>query len=244
MADPLSRIDRLRPEDDRFSWAKKVEYEVFGLENDFADDRDRAAGEMTHYQRWDRSSEFYVGFGGMSSREPVAVLRALRWDPDLGLDSFSTLHDSRRFLCPDGAERDFLRPPWSSFFHDVDPRRIAELATQGVRKSARRAGTMEQIWQSFFEDLSREGVELVTVALVVPLFEWYRQLLPDRIYQIGDVLPNYIGADSVPAVVDISGTFVPRTTHELDRGHDSLLAVAAGSALRPEPGQQQHKEIA
>lgn len=244
MAEPSSRVDRLRPGDERFGWAKKVEYEIFGLENDFADERDRDAGEMTHYRRWERSSEFYVGFDADAWGGPVAVLRALRWDPSLGLDSFSTLHDIRRFPAPDGAERDILYPRWSAFFDTADPQRIAELATQGVRRSSRRAGAMERIWRVFFADLAREGVELVTVALVTPLFEWYQQLLPDRVHQIGDVLPDYIGADSIPAVVDISGTFVARMVRGLDQGHGSLLAASAGEKSRTEPGQNQDKEIA
>lgn len=56
----------------------------------------------------------------------------------------------------------------------------------------------------------------MTVALVVPLFDWYQHLLPDRLHQIGDILPNYIGADSVPAVVDISGSFVPDASRAVD----------------------------
>ena len=42
-----------------------------------------------------------------------------------------------------------------------------------------------------------------------------------RSHQIGDILPNYIGADSVPAVLDISGSFVP----------DAAEAVRDGSLL-------------
>ncbi|EFV15030.1 hypothetical protein [Segniliparus rugosus] len=240
MTSPTTRVERLRSGDERFGWAKMVEYEIFGVQNDFTGPADRAAGEMTHYRCWERSSEFYVSFDGHEPHAPVAVLRALRWDPRLGLDSFSTLRDSRRFRAPDGKARNFLHPDWDAFFADRDPRRIAELATQGVRKGRRRAGAMEQIWLAFFDDLVREEVELVTVALVVPLFQWYRELLGDRIHQIGDILPDYIGADSVPAVIDIGGSYIADVARDFDNGRSSLLAASARSALRADPSRSQH----
>ncbi|WP_066902437.1 hypothetical protein [Mycolicibacterium houstonense] len=208
------RVDRVRPDDERFGWAKGVEYRIFGLENDYASESDIAAGEMVHYRPWERSSEIFVGFSE-DSDEPVGVLRALRADTDLGLDSFSTLRDGRRYAPAGGVPRNFLYPEWNSFFDDIAPERIAELATQGVRKKHRRVGMIEQIWQVFFGSLAADGVDYVTVALVVPLFEWYSQLLSTRIHQIGEVMPDYIGADSVPAVVDISGSFIADATRTL-----------------------------
>ncbi|MCG7607272.1 hypothetical protein BA059_18515 [Mycolicibacterium sp. (ex Dasyatis americana)] len=205
MSTSLLRVDRVRPGDERFNWAKGVEYRIFGLENDYASESDIAAGEMVHYRPWERSSEFFVGFGEDSGDAPVAVLRGLRVDAELGLDSFSTLRDGRNILYPQ----------WNSFFEDIAPERIAELATQGVLKKHRRVGMIEQIWQAFFGDLAADGVDYVTVALVVPLFEWYSQLLPTRIHQIGEIMPDYIGADSVPAVVDISGSFVADAARDL-----------------------------
>ncbi|MBB4855799.1 hypothetical protein HNP40_003208 [Mycobacteroides chelonae] len=225
MSDQLARVERISAADARFAWAKNVEFSIFGLENDFADDIDIAAGEMVHYRPWERSSEIYVGFSGESSEPPVGVLRALRHDPELGLGSFSTLRDARNYCHGTGAARNYLYPQWDSFFDGVAPARIAELATQGVRKSHRRVGMIEQIWHEFFGALATEGVHFVTVALVVPLFEWYQHLLPERLHQIGDILPHYIGADSVPAVVDISGSFVPDAAGAVHNG--SLLAATA-----------------
>jgi hypothetical protein len=219
------RVERIRASDARFPWAKKVEYEIFGLENDYADRNDRAAGEMAHYRPWESSSEIFVGFPGGPAGEPIGVLRALRCDPALGQDSFSTLRDARNFPAGGGSPRNVLYPEWNSFFAGVAPDRIAELATQGVRRKHRQAGMVEQLWQAFFGSLAAEGVDYVTVALVVPLFEWYSRLLPERIHQIGAVLPDYIGADSVPAVVDISGSFVTRTAHAIGR-RGSLLTAA------------------
>ncbi|MGV0804549.1 hypothetical protein [Mycolicibacterium setense] len=214
MSTELLRVDRVRPDDARFGWAKGVEYTIFGLENGWASESDIAAGEMVHYQQWERSSEIFVGISE-DSDEPVGVLRALRADTELGLGSFSTLRDGRRYAVAGGPARNFLYPEWNSFFEDIAPERIAELATQGVCKKRRRVGMIEQIWQAFFGSLAADGVDYVTVALVVPLFEWYSQLLSTRIHQIGEIMPDYIGADSVPAVIDISGSFVADATRTL-----------------------------
>jgi L-2,4-diaminobutyrate decarboxylase len=228
MTKKLLCVERVRASDARFSWAKNVEYTIFGAENNFASESDVVAGEMVHYRTWERASEIFVSFPVESPELPAGVLRALRYDPELGLDSFSTLRDGRNYPVDEGITRDFLYPRWSAFFDGIAPQRIAELATQGVRKKYRRAGMIEQIWQAFFGSLASEGVEFVTAALVVPLFEWYRLLLPDRIHQIGDILPNYIGADSVPVVIDISGSFVTDAVRTIDGKPGSLLAATAG----------------
>lgn len=220
----MTNVERVRASDARFAWAKEVEYSIFGLENDFADESDIAAGEMVHYRPWERSSEIFVSFAADVPDKPVAVLRTLRFDPALGLDSFSTLRDSRSYPTAD-ATRNHLYPQWDSFFETTAPERIAELATQAVSKPYRRAGMIERIWAEFFTSLAAEGVEFVTVALVVPLFEWYSLLLGDRIHQIGAVLPGYIGADSVPAVIDISGSFVADAAHRISSAEGSLLAT-------------------
>lgn len=231
MSANLDRVERVRAADARFPWAKHVEYTIFGVENDYADEADIAAAEMVHYRPWERSSEIFVGFGPDCAGEPVGVLRGLRHDPELGLDSFSTLRDVRGYSPDGGTPRNYLHPQWDEFFASVAPQRVAELATQGVRKRYRRAGMVEQIWSAFFESLRADGVDYVTVALVVPLFEWYNHLLPDRIHQIGEIMPDYIGADSVPAVVAIGGSFadVARTVI----GCGSLLAATANHTDSP-----------
>lgn len=231
MNNPVVRVERVPASDARFAWAKNVEFTIFGLENDFADDVDIAAGEMVHYRPWERSSEVYVGFTEESREHPVGVLRSLRHDPELGFDSFSTLRDARNFRVGGGPAHNYLYPRWDSFFGEVAPERIAELATQGVRKKYRRAGMIEQIWQAFFGSLAADGVQFVTVALVVPLFDWYHHLLPQRLHQIGDILPNYIGADSVPAVLDITGSFVPDAA---DAVRDGSLLTATTALSSPD----------
>ncbi|MGV9797928.1 hypothetical protein ACWDTP_07695 [Mycobacterium sp. NPDC003449] len=231
MSSQLERVERIRASDDRFRWAKSVEYAIFGVENDYADESDIAAAEMVHYRPWERSSEIFVSFTDDSPDDPVGVLRALRADPGLGLDSFSTLRDGRDYAVDGHPPRSYLYPRWHSFFEHVGPERVAELATQGVRKKYRRVGMVEQLWQSFFGSLAVDGVDFVTVALVVPLFDWYSHLLSDRIHQIGDIMPGYIGADSVPAVVDISGSFVSDAGGILDKNGGSLLALATDSPL-------------
>lgn len=188
-------VRRITFGDSDFGLAKAWEYEVFGRENDYTEPADDAAGEMVHYRRWERSSEFYVGFAA-DRADPVAVLRALRWHPGLGHDSFSTLADLR-------ATDTGLYPEWERRFDRIAPEAVAELATQAVRRSHRRLGAIDQLWAHFADRLTAEGVRYVTVALVVPLFEWYRLVFGPAITQIGALLPDYVGADSIPAVLDL-----------------------------------------
>ncbi|MCM6772533.1 hypothetical protein NDR87_00380 [Nocardia sp. CDC159] len=192
MSLPELTVRRIRPGDSAFARAKRWEYEVFGRENGYTCPADDAAGEMTHYRRWESSSEFYLGFAG-SAAEPAVVLRALRADTALGLNSFSTLADLG----------DGLDPPWARRFAATAPETVAELATQAVRRAHRGAGVMEQVWARFADELTAEGVRYLTVALVVPLFDWYRMVFGTAIDRIGPLLPDYIGADSIPAVIDL-----------------------------------------
>jgi hypothetical protein len=202
---PVLQVDRISTADSRFGAAKRWEYEIFGLENGYTNNTDDAAQEMCQYLRWDASSEFYVGFADAAASHPVAILRALRWDPALGVDSFSTIYDARAYPNGRGPDENMLFPEWQKFFANADSNTIAELATQAVRRSHRRTGVIEQIWSQFFTTLAADGVRYVTVALVIPLFNWYKMLIGDAISQIGRVLPDYVGADSVPAIVELDG---------------------------------------
>lgn len=197
------QVERIGAADPRFHLAKRWEYEIFGLENGYTDSSDDGMREMRHYRRWEASSEFYVGFADAARAHPVAVLRALRWHPDLGIDSFSTVCDARAYTNQDDLKENLLFREWREFFSNTSPKTIAELATQAVRRSRRNPGVIEQVWTQFFSTLAAEEVRYVTVALVVPLFSWYRTLIGDAISQIGQILPNYVGADSVPAIVDL-----------------------------------------
>ena len=198
------QVERIGSGDDRFADAKRWEYEIFGRQNHFTSATDDEAGEMCQYRRWEACSEFYAGFADPApGAAPVAILRALRWNPELGMDSFSTVADARVFQCEDGLQN-MLYPHWAEFFTESPPSSFAELATQAVSKPHRYSGVMAQVWEAFFAELAADGVRYVTVALVVPLFDFYRALIGEAITQIGRVLPDYVGADSVPALVDLS----------------------------------------
>lgn len=96
---------------------------------------------------------------GDSPEHPVGVLRSLRHDPELGLASFSTLRDARSYRW----KQDRPQLPVSALgvvLWRIAPERIAELATQGVRKKHRRAGMIEQIWREFFGALAAEEFSL------------------------------------------------------------------------------------
>ncbi len=209
MTGPNLRIERTRWGDPGFAACKRIEYEVFGIANDFTTEADDEAGEMTAYRTWERSSEFYVAYAAdpdaadTGAAEPVAVVRMLRHDPTLGLDSFSTLRDFRCHRPNGGPEQNHLFPEWEEFFAHADPRQIAELATQAVAPAHRRAGVIERLWRHIIEVGSAEDVRMWTMALVVPLFRWYRAMLPDAVVAIGRVIPDYVGADSIPALVKL-----------------------------------------
>ncbi len=193
MSSPELTVRRIRFGENGFGLAKAWEYEIFGRENGYTAAADDAAGEMLHYRRWERSSEFHLGFVG-ERPEPVAVLRALRCDTALGHNSFSTLADVGHAMFPE----------WSRRFDRIAPDTVAELATQAVRRSHRGRGAIEQVWSRFVGQLTEEGVRYLTVALVVPLFDWYRQVFGAAVTAIGPILPDYVGADSIPAVIDLN----------------------------------------
>ncbi len=205
MQKPTLQVERISAADSRFQLAKRWEYEIFGLENGYTNTTDDAVREMCQYRRWEASSEFYVGFTNATRARahPVAVLRALRWDPAVGIDSFSTVCDARAYPNQYGVKENMLFREWQEFFSNTSPNTIAELATQAVRRAHRRRGLIEQVWTEFFSALAADDVRYVTVALVVPLFNWYQARIGDAISQIGLILPDYVGADSVPAVVDL-----------------------------------------
>src|ERR1700751_1476301 len=128
MEKPTLQVERISAADPRFHLAKRWEYEVFGLENGYTNSSDDAIGEMCHYQRWEASSEFYVGFNDAARVHPVAVLRSLRWHPALGIDSFSTVCDARAYSNQYDVKENMLFREWQEFFSNTSPNTIAELA--------------------------------------------------------------------------------------------------------------------
>lgn len=193
MSAPVLQIDRIDSSDERFGRAKRWEYEVFGQGNGYAGADDDAAGEMCHFRRWEQSSEFFVGLGG--DEQPVGIARVLRATPDLGIDSFSTAYVA--------GQANLIYRDWQAFFATVSPNRVAELATHAVVASHRKTGVSEQLWRHLAQTLSSDGVRFVTVALATPLFDRYRSRFGDAIEQFADILPGYVGVDSVPAVIDL-----------------------------------------
>ena len=196
------RFERFRYGDAGFATAKRLEYEIFGLANEFTSAEDDAAGEMTAYREWESGSEFHIAY---KAGDPVAVTRFLRYDAALGADSFSTLRDFRSYRPAAGEQpENLLYPEWDEFFRAAPADTIAEMATQSVLLGHRGAGMIEQVWRRFIADSEPEGVRVWTMALVVPMFRWYKALLPQAVHQIGQLIPEYVGADSIPAMLDLS----------------------------------------
>jgi hypothetical protein len=232
------RIERLRHGEGGFDRAKRLEYEIFGLANGYTTAEDDAVGEMTAYRDWERGSEFHVAYRtgpDGASEQPVAVARFLRHDPALGADSFSTLRDYRNYRQGSTVENR-LYPQWDEFFRDTAPGAVAEMATQSVLPRHRGAGVIEQVWRQFIAASEPEGVRIWTMALVVPMFRWYRALLPQAVHQIGRMIPEYVGADSIPAMLDLEHPSVRAVVERYDErpgaGLQSLAKVAAPAAER------------
>lgn len=209
MSDRGLRVERVRFGDPGFAQAKRLEYEIFGLANNFTSATDDAAGEMTTYRPWERTSEFHVAYPRGAGERPIGIARYLRHDPALGMDSFSTLRDFRQYRVDGGPPQNHLFAEWDTFFQSVDPRHVAELATQAVLPGYRGGGVIERVWWNFISASRPEGVRIWTMALVLPLFRWYRSLLPEAVVAIGQMIPDYVGADSVPAMLRLDHpTFV------------------------------------
>ena len=195
-------VVRISASDSAFEAALRWEFQVFGVANGYASSRDIAAGRMAWYQRYDAASELYV------ARDPggtlAGIARLIRHDVRLGLDSFSTVVDAASYSAHGEPARCYLDPAWAAALRQMPAPSIAELATQSIVPGFRRFRAMDALWRRMIDDGRRDGVELWTVALVVPLFRFYKALLPNALQAIGTVMPDYIGADSVPAALRLT----------------------------------------
>jgi hypothetical protein len=213
----------------RFELARGIEYDVFGVANGYVTDDDRAAGEMLAYRPYQRGSEFHV----LWHQPDVAagVVRMLYHDADRGLDSFITLHDYRD-ASVGGVRRNLLDPTWEQRLAAQEPQTLAELATQAVSPQLRSPRSVHALWRSVFGVIDERGLRRCVMALVLPLFRWYRILWPDAIHAIGDIYPDYIGADSIPAVVDLEHdqfrSYRTRVENET-RGRVTVLTAREGA---------------
>jgi len=193
-------VERIPSGHPRFELARRIEFDVFGVANDYVTADDRAAGEVLAYRPYQRSSEFHVLW-----RHPdvaAGVVRLLYHDVDRGLDSFITLRDYRDAGIG-GERRNLLDPAWEQRLAAEDPQTLVELATQAVLPRFRSPQSVHALWRSVFGVIDEHGLRHCVMALVLPLFRWYSILWPDAIHAIGDIYPDYIGADSIPAVVDL-----------------------------------------
>jgi L-2,4-diaminobutyrate decarboxylase len=195
-------VTRVRASDPRFTSALRDEFHVFGVGNRYASAEDIAAGRMLPYARYDATSEFYLAHDARG--ELAGITRLIRCDDKAGLDSFSTLVDGRSYSARGEPARSYLDPAWLQTFQRLPPSSIAELATQAIAARYRRFRAIDALWHAMYGACRAEGVEFWTVALVVPLFQFYKALLPNALQAIGSVMPDYIGADSIPAVLRLA----------------------------------------
>jgi hypothetical protein len=203
--EPKLSIERVRWGDEKFALAKREEFRIFGIVNGFVEEKDLAAGEVLIYRPYERWSEFHLAWvDSDSKREIVGIIRLVRYDPSKDLNSFSTLKDGRSYAWRDDLPPEqYLHRKWIDFFEALNPTTIAELATQAILPPFRRRLVVDHLWYSILKVSEREGVSIWTMALVLPLFRYYKWVFPRAINAIGRVMPNYVGADSIPAMVHI-----------------------------------------
>lgn len=188
--------------DGAFASALRWEFEIFGVANGYASTRDQQAGRMTWYERYDACSEFHVARDARG--ELAGIARLLRHDAQRGFGSFSTLVDAASYSAHGEPAQNYLDPDRAAALRELPPSAFAELATQSIAPRFRRFRAMDALWRSMIERCLADRVELWTMALVVPLFGFYKSLLPKAIDAIGAVMPDYIGADSVPATLRLT----------------------------------------
>ena len=228
------RVERIAPGDAGFQSAIDAEFRLFGLANAFVTDEDLAAREMVIYRPYKKKSEFYIAYHRQTpSICPAAIVRFIRLDPQRGHDSFCTLKDARSYSIGGGAPACYLDSSWDSFFRATDPSTIAELATQAVDWAHRRRGTVEYLWDTMIDVCEREGVSIWIVALVVPMFRWYKAVFPNAIRAIGRVMPKYVGADSIPAVVRIDHPEIKEYQRRFRAGRWNGIHVQPNRLLGP-----------
>jgi hypothetical protein len=199
-------VERVNWGEPGYAHARRAEFEIFGIPNRFATPDDIAAGEMLTYRQFERTSEFYLArmaenIGG----DIIGVVRLIRHDPALGVASFSTVRDARSYAPPGGGSPTcHSAADWAVFFDQIEPYKIAELATQAILPAYRRRGAIEELWRPIIDICRSEGVEYWTVALTVPLFRWYSMMFPNALKPIGRTMLGYVGADSVPGILSIN----------------------------------------
>jgi hypothetical protein len=215
-------VTRITAADSTFQAALAWEFQVFGVTNGYASSADVAAGRMTWYARYDAASEFHVARDARGNLAGIA--RLIRHDARLGLESFSTIADASSYSAHGEPARAYLDPTWQAALRSLPPPSIAELATQSIMPRYRRFRAIDALWRSMIEAGRADGVELWTMALVVPLFRFYKSLLPNAIHAIGSVMPDYIGADSIPALLRLT--------------HREVEAYLNGSDQEPKRGVQ------
>jgi len=196
----IKRIPWGHPE---FPLARSAELQVFGVSNNYASADDLRAGQMLAYAPYESHSEFHVATVEDGDDQIMGLMRYLRHDPKKGHDSFTTYVDFREWRRSDGSVENLLDPQWQRYLEKHSPEQIAELATQAVLPVWRKQGVVPQLWLSFDSICRLEGVRLWTMALVLPLFEVYRAMFPGAVQAIGRVMPDYVGADSIPALIKL-----------------------------------------
>jgi hypothetical protein len=74
------------------------------------------------------------------------------------------------------------------------------------------------------------------MALVEPLFRWYKASLPEALCAIGRMIPDYVGADSIPAMLRLDHPTMATVLAEYDAAPERGLAGASAKVGTASPG--------
>lgn len=191
-----------------FGAAERLELEMFGLGNGWAGDIDLAAGRMVVYDDFRERSAFAVvlddGAPGFGAQALSRVVYGVPGD----LESMPVGRDYHVTYGLRARGRSLLDAAWrDEYARRVTP--TAELATQakwpGVAHAAVRA-----TWACWLDRLLPAGVGHLTMAVLPSLRRQYGWINGPALRTIGETLEGYVGADSIPAELDLHHPRVER----------------------------------
>lgn len=217
-----------------FPMAERLEYEIFGELNDWVSDDDRRAGRMLVYDDFRDRSEFVLVHGGQRGAwRPLAVTRLVGHDPALGLRSTPTGRDYHFTHGLERRGRSLLDPAWEAAL-DRRTTGTVELATQARNTRAPRASVVA-LWLGWYDRLVADGVSHLVMAIVPPLLRAYQTLWGPALQVIGETLEGYVGADSVPAELELRHPAVEAYRQQVGRtflpAHPDFEVIDDGEAL-------------
>jgi hypothetical protein len=190
-----------------FGYAEGLEFEIFGENNGWTSEADRAVRRMTVYDEFRSRSEFVVSFDADRDADadgrlrPLAVTRLVHVDRAVGFTSLPLGRDYHLTYGLETRGSSLLDEQWLAEFADRTEG-TTEIATQAKARVATTAAVLAT-WAAWYERLEVVGSRYMVMAIVPWLYSQYARVGGGAIHTIGELLEDYVGADSLPAEVDL-----------------------------------------